>query len=97
MTVEYHPAVEAELREIVQYYNGCCAVLGDDFLNKFERQVLNITSNPLQWAEVEHGVRRALLRRFPYMVYFRIASKDLLRITVVKNQRRHPMLGLKRE
>ncbi len=97
MRIEYHPAVETELREIIQYYNGCCDRLGNDFLNEFEMQVLNIASNPLQWAEVERGVRRALLRRFPYMVYFRIVSEDLLRITVVKHQRRHPMLGLKRK
>jgi len=97
MRVEYHPAVETELREIIQHYNNCCAGLGNEFLNEFERQVLNIASNPLQWLEVEHGVRRALLRRFPYVVYFRIVNKDLLRITVVKHQRRHPMLGLKRK
>jgi len=97
MRIEYHPAVETELREIIKYYNDCYAGLGNDFLNEFERQVLNIASNPLQWVEVEHGVRRALLRRFPYMVYFRIVSKNLLRITVVKRQRRHPLLGLKRK
>ena len=97
MRVEYHPAVESELREIIKHYNNCCAGLGNEFLNEFERQVLNIASNPLQWVEVEHGVRRALLRRFPYVVYFRIVNKDLLRITVVKHQRRHPMLGLKRK
>ncbi|MCU7958944.1 MAG: type II toxin-antitoxin system RelE/ParE family toxin [gamma proteobacterium symbiont of Bathyaustriella thionipta] len=97
MRVEYHPAVEWELREIIQYYNGFSAGLGSEFLNEFERQVLNIASNPLQWVGIEDGVRRALLRRFPYTVYFRVVSMDLLRITVVKHQRRHPRLGLKRK
>ena len=97
MRVEYHPAVERELREIIRYYNDCSAGLGSDFLNEFEKQVLNIASNPLQWVEIEHGVRRALLRRFPYTIYYRVVSKDLLRVTVVKHQRRHPMLGLKRK
>jgi len=97
MRVEYHPAVERDLRETIQYYNGCSAGLGSEFLNEFERQVLNIASNPLQWVEIEDGVRRALLRRFPYTVYFRVVSMDLLRITVVKHQRRHPRLGLKRK
>ena len=68
MRVEYHPAVERELREIIQYYNDCSAGLGNDFLNEFERQVLNIAANPFQWVEIEHGVRRALLRRFPHTV-----------------------------
>ena len=97
MRFEYHPAVERELREIIQYYNSCSEGLGNGFLNEFEWQVLNIAENPLQWVEIEQGVRRALLRRFPYTVYFRVVREDLLRITVVKHQRRHPMLGLKRK
>jgi plasmid stabilization system protein ParE len=97
MRVEYHPAVEKELREIINYYNSCSAGLGSEFLNEFERQVLNIASNPFLWMEVEKGVRRALLRRFPYTVYFRVVDIDVLRITVVKHQRRHPILGVKRK
>jgi toxin ParE1/3/4 len=97
MRVEYHPAVEKELKEIIKYYNDCSTGLGSDFLNEFERQVLNIASNPFLWVEVEKGVRRALLRRFPYVVYFRVVSKELLRITVVKHQRRHPKRGLGRK
>ncbi len=93
MRVEYHPSVERELREIIQYYNDCSVGLG----NEFEQQVLNIASNPFQWVEISNGVRRALLRRFPYMVYFRVVSMNLLRITVVKHQRRHPKFGLKRK
>ncbi len=97
MRVEYHPALERELREIIHYYNERSTGLGDEFLEEFERQVLKIASNPYQWVEIERGVRRALLRRFPYTVYFRVVSKDLLRITVVKHQRRHPVLGLNRK
>ena len=97
MRVEYHPAVERDLRAIIQYYNSCSEGLGSEFLNEFERQVLNIAENPLQWVEIEQGMRRALLRRFPYTVYFLVVREDLLRITVVKHQRRHPMSGLKRK
>ena len=97
MRAEYHPAVEREPREIIHYHNERPAGLGDEFLDEFEHQVLKIASNPFQWVEIEHGVRRALLRRFPYTVYFRVIGMDLLRITVVKHQRRHPVLGLNRK
>ncbi|ESQ08066.1 MAG: type II toxin-antitoxin system RelE/ParE family toxin [Thiohalocapsa sp. PB-PSB1] len=93
MKVEYHPAVEKELREIIKYYNGCAAGLGSDFLVEFEKQVASIISNPFLWVEIEKGVRRTLLRRFPYVIYFRIVNPGLLRITVVKHQRRHPRFG----
>ncbi|MGC8774816.1 MAG: hypothetical protein ACP5R6_06105 [Chlorobaculum sp.] len=46
MRIEYHPAIEDELRRIIDYYNECSAGLGTEFLNEFECQVLKIASNP---------------------------------------------------
>ena len=96
MRVEYHPAVEKELAEIIKFYNECSPGLGNEFLNEFERQILNIASHPFLWVEIKKGIRRALLRRFPYVVYFLVVNKDSLRITVVKHQRRHPKLSIQR-
>jgi hypothetical protein len=52
MRVEYHPAIEKELREIVGYYNVCSPGLGVEFLNEFERHILKITAAPMQWRTV---------------------------------------------
>lgn len=46
MRVEYHPAIEIELREIVKYYNACSKELGSAFLDEFEKQVLRIAAMP---------------------------------------------------
>ena len=46
MRVEYHPAIESELREIIEYYNKCSQGLGAEFLDEFERQILKIASMP---------------------------------------------------
>lgn len=96
MRIEYHPAIEGELRRIIDYYNECSAGLGQEFLNEFERQVLKIASNPLRWVAVKGSIRRSLMHRFPYVIYFRIVHDDTLRVTVVKHQRRHPRRGISR-
>jgi len=93
MKIEYHPAIEHELRGIIDYYNECSAGLGKEFLNEFERQVIKIAANPYQWVAVKGSVRRSLMRRFPYVIYFRVVNKEALRVTVVKHQRRHPKRG----
>ncbi len=93
MRVEYHPMIEEELREIVDYYNGCSAGLGDDFLSDFERQILRIVSRPMHWRILESDIRRALMMRFPYCIYFRVVNESLVRVMVVKHQRRHPSFG----
>lgn len=97
MRVEYHPAVELELREIQRYYDERSPGLGDRFIDEFERQVLLLATTPERWMVVTGDIRRCLMRRFPYIIYFRCVSPDRLRITVVKHQRRHPDYGRTRK
>jgi plasmid stabilization system protein ParE len=96
MMVEYHPAVEAELRDIQQYYDDRSPGLGAQFLDEFERQVLALAATPQRWMVVTGDIRRSLMRRFPYTIYFRQLQEKGIRITVVKHQRRHPSLGRER-
>ncbi len=96
MRVEYHPAVEIELREIRNYYDARSPGLGARFIDEFERQVLAVAAAPERWMVVTGDIRRCLMRRFPYVVYFRQVGQQRLRITVVKHQRRHPDVGRER-
>ncbi len=96
MRVEYHPAIEHELREIIEYYDQCSQGLGKEFLDEFERQILKIASMPTRWRTVEDDIRRSLMRRFPYVIYFRALENDVFRVTVIKHQRRHPDYGRSR-
>lgn len=97
MKAEYHPAVEGELREIQRYYEDRSPGLGMQFLNEFERQVLLIAATPERWMVVSADIRRCLMRRFPYVIYFRRSSAERIRITVVKHQQRHPEYGCERQ
>ena len=97
MRVEYHPAVQDELLEIRDYYNGESVGLGADFVDEFERQIAMVAAMPTRWMVVRNDIRRALLKRFPYVIHFRILSDGAIRVTVVKHSRRHPSLGLGRE
>ena len=74
MRVEYHPAVESELREIQTYYQERAPGLGGEFIDEFERQVLALVATPERWMIVKGDIRRCLMRRFPYIIYFRCVS-----------------------
>lgn len=97
MRVEYHPAIERELRQIIDFYNERSLGLGNQFLDEFEKQILNIASMPDRWVIVEADVRRSLMKRFPFVVYFRSLNDQVLRVTVIKHQRRHPNYGRRRK
>jgi toxin ParE1/3/4 len=96
MRIEYHPALEEELAEARDYYDGCSPGLGGDFINEFERQVLRVAAMPERWMIVHRTTRRALMKRFPYVIYFRALENDVIRITVVKHEKRHPAYGMGR-
>ena len=97
MRVDYHPAVEAELREISGYYDEKVSGLGREFLDAFEAQIERLVAAPDRWMIVAGEIRRCLMRRFPYIIYFRQLETGGIRITAVKHQRRHPGYGRFRE
>jgi plasmid stabilization system protein ParE len=96
MRIEYHPAIEKELAEVRDYYNEQSPNLGADFINEFERQVLRIAAMPSRWMIVRGDTRRAVMKRFPYAILFRVVNDTIIRVTVVKHERRHPSFGMDR-
>ncbi len=97
MRVEYHPSLHAELAQVRDYYESQSCGLGQDFVDEFERQVLKILAMPERWMIVRAGLRRSLMKRFPYVIFFRIIEYDVIRITVVKHEKRHPSFGMLRK
>lgn len=89
MRIEYHPAIGSELAENRDYYNDRSQHLGDDFVNEFERHVLRNAAIPTRWMVVRGDTRRALMKRFPYVILFRVIVDAVIRITVIKHERRH--------
>jgi toxin ParE1/3/4 len=68
MKVEYHPAIEAEVRAIQDYYEERSAGLGGEFIDEFERQALQLAARPERWMVIAGDLRRCLMRRFPYII-----------------------------
>ncbi len=97
MRIDYHPSVAGELEEIRDYYDSRSKGLGSDFVNEFERQILLIAAMPGMWMAVRGDTRRSLMKRFPYVIFFRWIAGDSMRVTVVKHEKRHPSHGLDRQ
>jgi hypothetical protein len=78
MRLIYHPGAEAELIESARFYEQQIPSLGGQFLDAAER-----------WSIIEAGVRRYLMPRFPFAVYYRIWP-DHLRILAFKHHSHDP-------
>jgi plasmid stabilization system protein ParE len=89
MRVIYHDDARFELFEAAGWYDDKLPGLGDQFLDEIEVAVREIKSHPQRFSIVEGDIRRYLVKRFPYAIYYRV-HEDVLQILVIKHHRRHP-------
>lgn len=68
-------AAEADLAEATVWYEDRAPGLGLEFLRAVEALLATLERSPELYPEVYRGVRRALMRRFPHAVYYRIESE----------------------
>ena len=78
-----------ELDEAYNWYESQKIGLGDDFLEQIEAALDRICQMPESYSVAYRDVRRAIVRRFPYTIYYRIVSSRVI-ITAVFHGRRDP-------
>jgi hypothetical protein len=75
--------------EAYEWYESQSSGLGEEFLAATELQLKRVEQAPLLYAEVIAGVRRALLPRFPYAVFYAMRN-DLVHVLAVIQTTRNP-------
>jgi toxin ParE1/3/4 len=83
------PEAEAELGEAVDWYEARVRGLGSEFLRAVRAVFALVERNPGQFPRVRNEIRRALIRRFPYAVYY-VAEPDQISVIACIHTRRHP-------
>ena len=78
-----------DLEEAVSWYESRQPGLGLRLLDEFDYVMRRIAATPLQFPAIQAGVRRALLKRFPYSVYF-VARDEQIEVIAMLHQHRHP-------
>ena len=70
------PAAHADVLQAARDYDSKAPFLGLDFLDEFEETTSLIRETPLLFTVVDPPIRRALIHRFPFGVFF-VPGKDL--------------------
>ncbi len=84
-----------ETGEAQEWYELQSTGLGDEFIAAMELQLLRLGQAPLLYAEVIPNVRRALLPRFPYGLFYTVRG-DLVHVLAVLHDARNPSRWPKR-
>lgn len=87
LAVVYRPKVGRDLAAGFGYYEGRGAGLGEQFLSAVNAAFDAIERYPEMFSRVHGEVRRALVARFPYAVFYRVESKRVVVLTVLHTAR----------
>jgi plasmid stabilization system protein ParE len=85
------PEAEADLREAFRWYEERQPGLGDQFILECDRSFALAQENPKLFLEIHHHVRRVLIKRFPYGVFYLVKADEVI-VLAVLHQARSPDL-----
>jgi plasmid stabilization system protein ParE len=71
------PGAERDIAEAFGWYETKKPGLGIEFVTAVEDAFSAIQQHPLAFAIVHHDVRRVLVKRFPYGIYYAIGEKGI--------------------
>jgi plasmid stabilization system protein ParE len=72
-----------DLRQAARWYEKRLTGLGRQFVSEVDTVIERIEENPLLYQPVHRDVRRALVHRFPYGVFYRIDQHDVIVFAIV--------------
>lgn len=81
------PRADLDVEAAFAWYENERSGLGLEFLDELRATYDRIPDGPLKYQVIRSGVRRALLRRFPYAVYFAVEEAVVVVLTVLHASR----------
>jgi plasmid stabilization system protein ParE len=93
MKIVLHRLADRELSEAFWYYEGQSDGLGIEFLNEFQRSSRKLLAFPQSAPIIRRiggvTVRKKVLRRFPYDLFY-TCDEDFLSILAIGHQKQRP-------
>jgi len=87
--IRFRVEAAADVEAARAWYDERRTGLGDEFVGSLERAIELVMAFPDAFPEISVGHRRALLRRFPYAVYYRIEG-DVIDVLACLHGSRSP-------
>jgi toxin ParE1/3/4 len=88
MILDFHPAAVEELIEAARYYEQKGKGLGHGFLDSVDAALATLQRNPALGRADQRGRRRWLIRRFPFLIIYRIQRPSLHILALAHTSRR---------
>lgn len=88
-SVVFRRVAKLELYDAISWYDEREEGLGHRFRLAISQQLERVAESPDQFAYIREPVRRAVLRRFPYSIYF-LSETDRVVVLAIFHVKRSP-------
>jgi len=95
MKIRFLKPAQSEVDDAVAWYNSQSRGLGIQFLDDIDRTIRRIAAYPFSSVEIEQGLRRCLLSRFPYGIIYGVDSETII-VVAVAHLHREPRYWIDR-
>lgn len=87
LPLRLRPEAEQDVEEAARWYERQRAGLGQEFIDEVLLTMRTIAERPTLYPTVHRSAHRALTRRFPFGVYFRIEEDFIIVVAVMHGSR----------
>jgi plasmid stabilization system protein ParE len=91
MIIRFSPDADAELTEGREWYSHQREDLDLEFMQCVDDALLQVVENPFSFPIVYRHLRRAVVHRFPFAIFYEIGAQEI-RVIAVFHSRRNPEL-----
>jgi len=88
MEVSFHPEAVGDALQSRIWYSERSPKAGGAFETELARAIARLRDAPLRWPPFGQGTRKALLRRFPFAVIYRVGMDEIQVLAVAHLHRR---------
>jgi plasmid stabilization system protein ParE len=87
--VRLRAEAEHDLKSVAAWYERQKYQLGQEFLDELMKVRRTLSESPLMYAAVYRQTHRAVFKRFPFGVYYRVEGDEVV-IVAIMHGSRHP-------
>ena len=89
MRMRFDEDARREYLDAFVFYSNRAEKIGAKFAHAVEYAIAKIHSSPNRFRELEEGVRRCRVLRFPYSILYNVGEDEIL-VLAIKHDRRNP-------
>ena len=87
-TVEFRKEALQDILSIISWYEHHREGLGDEFFISLEKSKHQLEQNPLQFIKKYKQIRKAIMSRFPYFIYYKIEKSSRVIVFAILHMKR---------